>query len=235
MRGLFSLVVLACCGASAMAQSSLIDVQNMTARTHDILLTPERGANIRPGVLVDMANPRSLIKDSMQLDCKSNPSKPITGLSVAVVTSEDSSSTYRRVALAVEASLSFFGEGSFDLNKIELERVKHNSFYARIDLIDGVESVAEGPRWPAAWRVPAGELPEKLIDFVDHYGTHYIQRVYTGRSISIKATLLDSDQDQRNALAAKLKAGFLAFKLDAKFAQELKQQTAQHRFSLYIR
>ncbi len=176
-----SLTLLIALSASVQAQSNAINIQDMTTPLHSIVFSPTVGATLKPGVVVDMSRPQFILKESSQLECTVDPIVPVSAVSVSVATREDKSTTYRQVALAVEASLSFFGAGKMELSNEEVNKLRQSSLYARLAVIDGVQSLgAKRPKWPGDWKLPAqGDPADRVKAFVSEYGTHYIHKLYS--------------------------------------------------------
>lgn len=217
------------------AQPTAISVPDLTARSHHIAFPPSVGGTLKPGVVVDMSRSPFILKESLRLDCKADPIVPISQHVVAVVTRQDNSTTSRQVAFSVEASLSVFGGGRVGISNDEFDSIRQNSVYARLCTIDGVQVLGERPQWPQKWKLPdADNDRDKLKAFVDEYGTHYVEKLFHGRTISIKATMREERKERKDELEAKLRARLWTFSLDAEYVKRVKEELASYQFDLLI-
>lgn len=218
---------------------NLFDVRSASAARHYVNLIPAETVHARPGALIDMSDPglpRPL--ENLRLKCGQTKVEPSSLVFSGAVVTNGMSSSEEDTAIRVEASfLSFFG-GRMRINKEQFRQAHSNTVYGFHSVIDGSQAVDGRVQWdPATLPLPkpGGKQPARLTEFVRRYGTHYVHRIYTGRTIIFKAVINEGDEKRREEVEVALKAAFLGFKLgDSGYVKKLRERLKDYKLDVKV-
>jgi hypothetical protein len=214
--------------------SNTFNVQWAKAKEHRFPLNPEDGAALKPGVFADMSDPDSpRLLEHVGLKTAPRARQSVSRVFTEVASSRDAQLSASSLRVNAKASYLGFIKAKFEYSSEEMSSDRDESLYFVISEVSGVEAVGDGLKWDPDNPVPKDPVArQRLEQFTQLYGTHYVQRLYFGKMIVIRATVRETEQENRMKASAALRAAFYGFSLKGEAAKAVYESTKQYRFDL---
>lgn len=215
-----------------------VELDRVTKSSATVFFSPSQGALLKPGMHFLYTDSDYKPLEQYDHDCELIENNSITETKINIASGTFEASSSRELAVSVQASLGMFASGELKIGSEEWKQSVENTFFARIDLIDGVSAIKQPINsWPSEWKIREKGLSEDLGRFelfVATYGTHYVKKVFRGKSILVQAKIRETNETRKNELEAKLRGGFSIFQAEAKYAEGLHEALKDYQFDLVI-